>query len=78
MTTTLSIARTTVSASAVDRTNPNSDYLPLGKVINLSLTTHVEEGGIISSSDTAFSIEETIELIERLSSALETATAFTK
>jgi hypothetical protein len=78
MTTTLIQARTTVSVIAVDRTQKDSDYLPEGKVIQLTLSTHIERGGIISSSDTAFSIEETIELIAKLSSGLEKATAFTE
>ena len=73
---TLSKARTTVDVRAVDRNQPQSDYLPVGKVVMLTLTTHVEEGGIIAASDTAFSIEETIELIEKLSSALAQATEF--
>jgi hypothetical protein len=78
MTTTLRKARTLVTAIAVDRTQEDSDYLPEGKVVQLTLSTHVERGGIISSSDTAFSLEETIELIAKLSSALEKATTFTE
>ena len=75
---TLHQARTTVSVIAVDRTQKDSDYLPEGKVIQLTLSTHIDRGGIISSSDTAFSLEETIELIEKLSSALAKATEFSQ
>ena len=78
MTTTLEKSRTLTSANAIDRTQPNSNFLPLGKVVQLRVTSHLEQGGILSSSTTALSLEETIELIAQLSSALEKATTFTE
>jgi hypothetical protein len=68
-------ASSTFTVSAIDRRNPGEDFLPEGKVIQVSISTHILDGGIISSSDTALSIEETINLIERLSKALEKATS---
>ena len=75
ITTTRLAASTTFTVLAVDRRNAGEDYLPEGKVIQVSISTHIADGGIISSSDTALSIEETINLIERLSKALEKATS---
>jgi hypothetical protein len=69
-------ARNSVDVRAVDRTQPDRDFLPEDKVIMLTITSHVGQGGILSSSETAFSLEETIMLIEKLSSGLAEATKF--
>jgi hypothetical protein len=61
--------------SAIDRRNEGENFLPEGKAIQVSITTHLADGGIVSSSDTALSIHETIALIEKMSKALEKATS---
>jgi len=69
------VSNSTFMVSAIDRRNAGEDFLPEGKVIQVSITTHLADGGIISSSDTALSIMETIALIEKMSKALEKATS---
>lgn len=68
-------AHSTFMVSAIDRRNAGENFLPEGKVIQVSISTHLADGGIISSSDTALSITETIALIEKMSKALEKATS---
>ncbi len=69
------VANSTFMVSAIDRRNEGENFLPEGKVIQVSITTHLADGGIVSSSDTALSIGETIALIEKMSKALEKATS---
>jgi hypothetical protein len=77
MTTTLIRIDNRFRATALDRREPGLDFLPEGKVIQVSITTHANHG-ILADSDIALSLEETIELIATLSSALEKATTFTE
>ena len=69
------VAQNTFMVSAIDRRNEGENFLPEGKAIQVSITTHLADGGIVSSSDTALSIHETIALIEKMSKALEKATS---
>lgn len=77
MTTTLPRITTMTSVSALNRSLPGEGFLAEGKVIKVSFTSIVDYG-IVSNSDAALSLEETIELIAQLSSALEKATTFTE
>jgi hypothetical protein len=70
--------RTLFSSTALDRNVLGHDFLPADKVIQFRATTHSTDHGIISSSTLALSLEEALELIAELSSAIEEATAFTK
>jgi hypothetical protein len=77
MTTTLARIDNRFRATALDRRKPGLDFLPEGKVIQVSITTHANHG-ILAGSDIALSLEETIDLISHLTSALEEATTFTE
>jgi hypothetical protein len=78
ITTTKPAASTRFQVDAYDRRIAGLDFLPEGKVIQISYSVHLADSGIIAGNDIALSVEEAIALVEKLSASLAKATAFTE